>query len=361
MERYKRERDAVIAASAQKKGKIGDKNDEVVRLTRLCLKNHVFKTFKYVTTVPGEIRLTEAVMDNINIKGLTGDEPEVAVERENFMRNYQKIITSQLNEVRNNTQSRVKEVVKGWVEAAKKPRALPPLKDLVAICNRKLDLKDPKALEIALFWVDKILPACTGTSQQFAPSVRYFQTISKAKSNPEATFGDMTPETEAFALVCIENNYKKWPKLWELERKEPNKKLKTVVMKEKKDDHVEKPDSKYYYISDYPDLATKYTNPDSGQEKYGGWNEQGIRRFIEIKNINANKRASDAGKAWEAELLEELRKSKNITAATWEEQQKLNGKAKANKAASAAGITNDDLFDFELSSDNDDDIAVVDV
>ena len=358
-DKYKKERDAVVAASTTPTGKIGDKNDEMVRLIRQCLKFHVFKTVKFVTTPEGEHILMEAILNNLKMKGFTGTEPEVKINRENFKRDYLKVCTSQLNDLRNNTQAGIKNAVRAWIEAGKKPRKLPPIEDFVAIINRKLDLNDPAKLATALWWVDGLMPTFTCNGLLFDVEVRYFSTISEAKTNPEHPDVDITSETEAFGYLCLENNYTKWPKLFELERKNPAKGLKSVVMAEKKDGFVEKKNHRHFYRKDYPELSTKYTNPDSGQQKFGGWIKDGVNRYIKIKEIIRNKRVTEESKAWEALLLQKLRESKNITAPTWEEQQKLNGKRKADEAQNASGISAEDLFEKTLESDADEDLDVV--
>ena len=39
----------------------------------------------------------------------------------------------------------------------------------------------------------------------------------RRKSNPNVSLVDITPETEAFGLLVLENNYEKWPELKKLE------------------------------------------------------------------------------------------------------------------------------------------------
>ena len=82
---------------------------------------------------------------------------------------------------------------------------------------------------------------------------------------------DITPEHEAFALICYENCYKKWMKQWELKTDFRNKTLickRSLTPEEAKARNDKKgPDAKTMYLSgkDYPDLLTPYTNSDQGK------------------------------------------------------------------------------------------------
>ena len=138
------------------------------------------------------------------------------------------------------------------------------------------------------------------------------------------------------------------PKLWELEKncKEVGK-TKSIIMKKPKDNHIQDPKARYFYISEHNELAPIYTKPDSGQEKYGGWTEKGVRRYKKVLTTIKQIRGTPEAIAWEKKLLDELRKANNIEGKTWEEQRRLRGKRPVSTAKSAARITSEELFDDE--------------
>ena len=113
---------------------------------------------------------------------------------------------------------------------------------------------------------------------------------------------------------------------------------------------MDKPGKQCFYISDHPNLAPVYTKPDSGQERYGGWSLEGVQRYINVKKAARKARNTPVGLQWERDLLVKLREHKNITAATHEEQQRLNGRGRAPAARAAANISAAALFDEDDDS-----------
>ena len=57
------------------------------------------------------------------------------------------------------------------------------------------------------------MPKMTANARDFSKKIWYYYTISEAKSNPNLCSVDIILETEAFGLLVLENNYKKWPEL----------------------------------------------------------------------------------------------------------------------------------------------------
>lgn len=337
------------ALNSNKRAKKIDKHDEMVGVIKKAIKYHVFKTFKLITDDDGETRLAEAVMEWIDIAGYKGDGDAVRVKRNGFMASCPQVCTQILNDHRNYTQSSVKDVCYRYM-VEEKVYGLPALADILQCALRKLDLEDDDKLENALWYVDRLLPKFTGTKREFNHEIRYYQTISKAKLNKTGDLPDITPETEAFGYLLYENNFKKWIKLNKLEDDHPNKSGKTQVLTKKKDGFVEKDEYRYFYVSEHEDLGTPYTNPDAGQQQFGGWNRKGILRYIElVKNIRKARESRD-GKKWEKALLDKLREEKGITANNHADQQKLDGRKKSPSTPKfATGVSAKQLFDYEES------------
>ena len=287
------------------------------------------------------------MMDNLGQKSLVGDGQMVKTARQMFVANFGHFVTSALNDARNYVQQNMRKAVFKHMTIAKKKSAFPNLSDIKAIIRRKLDLNNPKKLDIAILWVDKLLPPCTGNRYDFPDKVRYYETISEGKSNPNNEYPDITAETEAFGFVVFESNHHKWPKLWELERNHKGPGTRTKVMKEPKENHVKDPECRYFYISEHKELAPIYTKPDAGQEKYGGWTEKGVRRFMAVTETLKQIRGTPQAIAWERELLAKMRERKGIIGRTYEEQKRLKSKKPTNTAKSAASITSAELFDAE--------------
>ena len=337
------------AARSNKKSKKGDKNTEMTTVIRITTRTHVFKSFKFLTDDDGETRLAEAVMAKLPLKGFVGSGDAVAIQRQNFLASYAEVCTKVLNEQRNYTMSGIKEVCFKYMDKHDKAE-LPRIQDIMACIKRTLPLRLKKNLEVALWWVDYLMPKFTGNGKEFSTRIRYYETISTAKTNDTFDLPDMTVESEAFGYLVYENNYKRWPCQWQLEKDHPDKEAKTQVLSKRKKDFEPKDGYKYFFVEEHKDLGTPYTNPDAGQQQFGGWLLEGLERYMKLVKHIRRARASPEGQAWEAKLLEELRKSRNITGRTHKEQLRIRGKKSPNQAKIPCTISASDLF-----GDNDDD------
>lgn len=325
--RLKRENEEIkLASTSKKKSKNSPSNSQLVMFIHGAIRNYGFKQFKFVTDEDGENRLCECVMNHIDIAGLVGDGDAVRISRQNFQRDNMDIVTAQLNEMRNCVPAQMKTVAYKYMDGIGKPE-LPPIRDLLACVYRKLDLKVPTNKALAIWWVDKLMPTFSANKKEFGPKLCYYEPISVVKSNPDAGYLDITPETEAFGFVVLESNHRKWPTLWDLERKHPaSKGTKTIIMKAKKKNKKKVKDVRYFYLTEHPNLATIFTKPDAGQEKFGGWLEAGIEQFIKLKQIITKVRAKLESQAWKTELSHLLWIEHGITGKDHEEQLKVLGK-----------------------------------
>ena len=154
--------------------------------------------------------------------------------------------------------------------------------------------------------------------------IRYYETISEAKSDADRPEVDITPETEAFGLLVVENNRKKWMKLKELDTpdKKGNRVLKVQIGK--RADHKDRKESKNYYLytDEHPDLNTKYTKPNSGSKNNGEWSINGVKPHAIFRKHAHKARNTTDGKKWEADALQFLRRKNEITELTHALQQK---------------------------------------
>ena len=353
---------AEAASSSRKKSKKGEKNEELNHILVPTLKKHSFRYFRFITDVDGETRYLESIMDNIKLPNMTGAGNLVKITRQNFARQHGQHCVKLLNDLRNYTQSNIQGKCKKYMDSLGEP-TLPPLGDLLACVKRTLDLDDEDNINTAIWWVDQLMPSFTGTSKLFNHEIRYYATISEAKSTESQVGPDITADVEAFGYVVVENNYKRWCKVWELDKdltpKERSKKM--TIMQKKKAGHKKKDGHRYYYCDEHPELNTKYTNPNSGQEQFGGWTNPGLDRFANIRNYLRQRRTQQDAKEWEEKLLEILREEHGIEADNHEAQMKLKGKKAKSKEApkpviSAArlfgdDIADDDVFDIDLVPD----------
>lgn len=58
----------------------------------------------------------------------------------------------------------------------------------------------------------------------------------------------------------------------------------------------------------------KYTDSKAGQDPYGGWKQDGLKFYKSCVEMAKNGRKSPGCAAWEAKILEEVRKVNGVTA-----------------------------------------------
>lgn len=90
---------------------------------------------------------------------------------------------------------------------------------------------------------------------------------------------------------------------------------------------------------------TKWSIPNAGQAKFGGWDPEGIKLFVKLKKANTEARKTDQSKEWEQQVLDTLRAKYKCKADSWE-QEESNKKAKTSKTIPESAEI-DDLFGDE--------------
>ena len=281
-----------------KRQKTGLLDKETRNLIKSLVRKRIFKTFKFTTSEEQNMYYVNAVVSALNIEEHKGNDAANIKKRAEFVVKYAKYIKRCLNDARNYVQSEMKKSCFAYLE--KDPNnTIPDFRKLLLCLQRKLEINDENK-PVILFYMDLMMPKMTGNGDDYNEKIRYYETISDAKSDPDQAEMDVTCETEAFGLLVIENNYTKWPTLHPLEKtKEPNKKL--TIIETKKEDHTNKNEEKYhyFYVDDHPNLRTKWTDPTSGKVVDGGWTREGIERFAKFRKHCRYNRLTEEGKEWE--------------------------------------------------------------
>ena len=77
--------------------------------------------------------------------------------------------------------------------------------------------------------------------------------------------------------------------------------------------------------------CTKYTSPDTGSKKWGGWNKAGMEKFIELCTTNRTARVTDTSHALEVRALELLKTAHDIEDESYAEWMAKKSAKKAKK------------------------------
>ena len=331
--------------AASKRPRSTKLNEELCTLVKNHVRKITFKTFKFIQTPDQEQMFINAVTDRMKLSEHEGEGAEPAKKRAQFQLEYAKFMKKALNECRNCVQSEMKKMAHLFMEH-NNTNELPPMIDLLQCLQRKLPLTDANEKSI-VFYFDFVMPKANGNGEDYNEKIRYCETISEAKSDADRPEVDITPETEAFGLIVVENNRKKWMKLKELDTpdKKGNRVLKVQIGK--RADHKDRKESKNYYLytDEHPELATKYTEPNSGSKDNGGWSMNGVKRYSIFWKHAHKARNAPEGKKWEADALKFLSKKNEITELTHALQRNKSGKrVDASGVAAAPVLDVKDLF-----------------
>lgn len=165
-----------------------------------------------------------------------------------------------------------------------------------------MDLDKPEDYKLFQYYVDGCLRQAAGHTN-FCPAICQSTPISEAKTRDKIDPGKKVfpPGIEAFTVLAFENNVEKWPKSVEwYDNPENNGKdfPKYCPTKSK---------------TDFLWVCGRYTNPNSGQCKLGGWKKEGRDRYKAIKERIQTARKDknylevekDFVKRWQKQIAEE--------------------------------------------------------
>jgi len=222
---------------------------------------------------------------------------------------YQEFCLRALNEHRQACCAAIQKEVFNYFRL-KKEAKIPDEEQFLKILRRDPDVDQDL---FAWYWVS-LLPKAAGSASIWNDQVKYFGCISRHAPPKKPKEVYITPATEAFCVLVLENYRDRWPKLYEAKSKTEGK-----VSYVKKDPLKPKPGYTYINLDKDPLFKGKWTKTDSGQEKFGGWAPEGLLKFTEYRNINKEVRRKPATLELEAAILEKIKKENGIEGSTWEE------------------------------------------
>ena len=269
-------------------------------------------------------------------------------ERRAFVKAHLNDFATELNNVRAYVTSRIKSSLKAWFLDHK--NTFPPMEKIMACATRNLDLKNEDDLELFEWYWEDLLVKATGNKGDWDYDKRWYSIISEAAppNKPEKHY--VPPETEAFAVLCIENHYKAWLNQMTL-KAEGGKKTKLLAPK-KTHEGKKKPvkEGNNIYMCG-PDFETKWTETTLGSDRKGGYSDEGREVFNQYFKQIKNVRKLPGTKEFERAFLKILREKNEITAPSHiEHKAKKRRKKNKEKPARTKFISNLDS-DFSVDSD----------
>lgn len=287
---------------------------------KLILRHCKHKVWRIAKFVPVNVD-QEAKLWKIILKSLQGDGVDegykTPAEKARWVVLHARNCARAMNETRQYVVGRLKEAVKKYWKANGK--VMPSLENIKAIATRSLPIDDGNTDNMALakWYVDSYMVAACGNRYDFGPSARHYHPLSLACPEDDSKKPTITASTEAFAVICLENNYTSWPAVFEIEEQYPGYEIRRAH-KNMPDGYV--PGSTHTLLEDGNVRAvyvhgdqfnTKWTMATEGAKKEGGWSPEGRDEFTTLNETIHNIRTSDdtkeASLAYEHQILAALR------------------------------------------------------
>ena len=147
-----------------------------------------------------------------------------------------------------------------------------------------------------MWYFDVWMPQVATLNKAWGKETRYFNLLTDKKTIPglEAAGGVgviITPATEAFGLVLLENNHTKWKNQFTFRKQNQLEKLPRCKKGKENEQY-----------------KSLWTEEKKGRVFHGGWEEEGLIRFEEIRTNLKKYRAQDAARAQEEKLVVIARK-----------------------------------------------------
>jgi hypothetical protein len=204
----------INTSAAQKQvAKQGMKKDVIVEIRKL-LKTAIWPKYKFVSSTLQERKLCDMVYELLNY------DVKNEAEKDMFFATYTDLILTEMNDMKTYVQRQLMDPCYDSPVESEKLGVM-----LLKAMTRTLDPNDENDMEFFVWYGDKFLPKSCAKATEYSESYRHYSTISACapKNDPEKKL--MTPSNEAFAVLALENNYKRWTYCRALKRQHETKKL----------------------------------------------------------------------------------------------------------------------------------------
>lgn len=143
-----------------------------------------------------------------------------------------------------------------------------------------------KAKALFDFYVDQLVPAVAGKTL-WHPKVRHFECMSSSKLKSAANQLRITSSTEALTVVMYKNAITKWNAMLKFNKtRKKNQRYPTWNPRRPEENK---------------EWRTPYSSAYSGQSKFGGWNTEGRKYFLDIQKKIIESREQNADRILQVE------------------------------------------------------------
>ena len=351
---------ATEGSGKKKKKTLSNKDLEV--LLKKTLRADIWPRCCFVSSKEQAKKMAKKTMLLANVAGY--DKSAVNKEKlDKWVDDHHDIVVDWLNQLRSYVCDGIKKAVTKFYNEHDRMPDLGVLKDIISrknIVTGEVTTEDEEESEEPIippewtWWWQKVLPKAAADKHIWPPSVRYYTCISEHVDNTDKPF--ITPAMEAFALLMIENNYKKWEAMIKYTFQAGNKPIFNFrAMYSEDQKKTEIPGNEYIYLNQQPQFKTKWTKANSGQSKLQGISQDGLTAFIKYRERCQQGRKHSRCLPIERKVLAAVREIEQITQNSHEDWLKEYGKDKRLSSASVPEEVKN-LQDWSDDSDDDEEV-----
>ena len=321
---------AAIVNSVAPKRSRSKAHSSVQMLLRETLKNEVWRVMKFISSEKQMRLLASFTLKQANLTGKFDKKGQLTEEGVDFVEKHEVLINKMLNEHRSYCQTAMKDVCIAYM-TDKNVKQLPPQEAFEKILRRDKDLDE----ELFIWWWTEYMPKAAGSARIWNKTVYYFGRLSDHAPRNDPKKWYITPSTEAWGAILIDNCRTRWPKLMDVKTKSSGR-----IYYSKSSKLGEKAGLKLINVRLDKDFVGKYTKVEQGARKYGGWSPEGLKKYSEYIKMNKEARLNPATAELEGRILEQIRERDGITGKDWADhkRQSTGGEAAATEVEEIDGL-----------------------
>ena len=335
-------RQVVELTVATKKSK-KPKKDPLWNVINQAFRKEVWREAKFISGEGQLTKVSKLVLKFLAYKDIHLDstDPHEVDKVDQWTTAHNKTVSSILNGHRSYVVQRIKDTCWAFMDVNGHD-SLPTAGAIEHIIARDKHVDE----DIMMWWWDKILPMAAGNTDHWSVATRYYGTITDSFVGGDPAKGREIPcGTEAFAAVAFISNRAKWIKMHELQ--EAGKSFNIVKNSSKVKDKGPKILNLFY--DEHRELVPTWTDTNVGQALFGGWSQEGLKKFVELRKLCKTSRGTKRSEALEKKILKALREENGIAADNYVEHRKSLGYGKKVATSVAAVAEVAGLFDDEDS------------
>ena len=283
----------VLASSVEKFEKSGgvdswtDEQKAWYKQLQGAVKKYAYNSVKFINSEQKLVHVTGKIFDKWNLKeheGLVGNDREEA--RNAWIAQNSDLVRMAFNDIRNYSQAQLRDFI---VELIKSNRPVPTVEDVLACAKRDVAyMTDPEKQKIFDLYVDVLLFKLLG-KECWDTVVRHYHCPTDQIDPKDVTKGEyIRVSSEAMVVAIFKNCLDKW---------------KYIADCHKKNTKVDRKNNKF---------KVDFIESKKGQQKWGGWNEEGRKYHADIAVEINQARAQEHVKEMEKACLQRLRAEHGI-------------------------------------------------